>query len=297
MRPIVLSHVQTRQFPRKPAVPGTITLSPDLGLSRIEATLGPEGILLPDGQRLGWDVLEEIDRSENACFVIRDGRPEKILTFSNLTNRSCSLMPTAGAPTMLVAGFTMHRIVDCDPCEDARAKIRAIAPIRGCVLDTATGLGYTAIEASRTAGQVHTIELDPATEEIARQNPWSRALFEHPNIVRHRGDSCELVDTFADGMFDRIIHDPPVVSLAGELYGGEFYRKLYRVLSGKGRLFHYVGNPASRAIANTTRGVSERLRAAGFARIRPCPEAFGVVAEKHSPPRSRTPLVGIDEGL
>ncbi len=258
----------------------TITVSPDLGLTTIEATLGPEGILFPDGQRLSWEAIEEIDNAENACFTIRDGRPEKILILSTVTNRVCSLMPTAGAPTMLVAGFTMHRIVDCDPYEDTLAKVKAIAPIRGCVLDTATGLGYTAIEASRTAAQVHTIELDPAAQEIARQNPWSRALFDRPNIVRHLGDSYDVVDTFAEGMFDRIIHDPPVLSLAGQLYAGEFYRKLYRVLGKRGRLFHYIGNPASRAIANTTRGVSARLRAAGFSRTRLCPQAFGVVAEK-----------------
>ena len=31
---------------------------------------------------------------------------------------------------------------------------------------------------------------------------------------------------------------------------------------------------------NVTRGVSDRLRTAGFSRVRPRPEAFGVVAEK-----------------
>jgi uncharacterized protein len=280
MWPVVLSHRQTRQLPRRMEASETIILSPDLGLSRVEATLGPAGLLFSDGQRLGWDEIEEIDKAENACFIIRDGRLEKILTFSALTNRSCSLMPTAGAPTMLVAGFTMHRIVDCDPGQDTGAKIGAVAPIRGCVLDTATGLGYTAIEASRTAALVHTIELDPATQEIARQNPWSRGLFDRPNIIRHLGDSYDLVDTFADGMFDRIIHDPPVLSLAGQLYAGEFYRKLHRVLGKRGRLYHYIGNPTSRSIANTTRGVAERLRAAGFSRTRLCPEAFGIVAEK-----------------
>jgi uncharacterized protein len=280
MWPIVLSHRQTRHLPRERNVSQSITLSPDLGLSTLPMTLGPEGLLLPDGQLLSWDGINEIESAENACFVVRDGRPEKILTFSALTNRACSLMPTAGAPTMLVAGFTMHRIVDCDPYEDAQAKVRAIAPIKGCVLDTATGLGYTAIEASRTAVQVHTIELDPATQDIARQNPWSRALFEQANIRRHLGDSYDLVDTFAEGTFDRIVHDPPVLGLAGQLYAGEFYRKLHRVLGKNGRLFHYVGNPASRSIAQATRGICARLSAAGFSRTRLCPQAFGVVADK-----------------
>jgi predicted methyltransferase len=280
MVPIVLSYVQTQHLPRNRVAPETIRLSPDLGLSQIEATLGPEGLVFSNGERLGWDAIAEIDGARKSCFVIRDGRPEKILVFSAATNRVCSLMPTASAPSLLVAGFTMYRIDDCDPREDTLAKIAAIAPVTGCVLDTATGLGYTAIEAARTAAQVHTIELDPGTQEIARQNPWSRALFGLPNISRHMGDSYEVVDTFAAGMFDRIIHDPPALSLAGQLYAGEFYRKLYRVLGTKGRLFHYIGNPASRSIASMTRGVCERLRAAGFSRTRPCPEAFGVLADK-----------------
>ena len=148
------------------------------------------------------------------------------------------------------------------------------------MLDTCTGLGYTAIEAARTAAAVYTIEIDPGAQAIARQNPWSRALFDNAVITRHLGDSAELVDTFPAGMFDRIIHDPPVVSLAGHLYGAEFYRKLHRVLGAKGRLFHYIGNPESRSMMTVTRGVIERLRVAGFSRARPCPEAFGVVAGK-----------------
>jgi hypothetical protein len=252
----------------------------DLGLTTIEATIDPEGLVLPDGSHLDWNAIDEITHSQNGCFVIKDGQPEKIQSFSATTNRVCSLMPTAGAPTMLVAGFTMHRIKGRDPYQDGLAKVKAIAPIRGLVLDTATGLGYTAIEAARTATHVHTIELDPVTQEIARQNPWSRTLFDNPLIIQHLGDSDDLVETFPSGMFDRIIHDPPVVSLAGHLYGAEFYRKLHRVLAEKGRLFHYIGNPKSRSMMSVTRGVGDRLRAAGFSRVRPSPDAFGVVAEK-----------------
>ena len=284
MSPVILSRFQTRRLPRNRESPAGVTLSPDLRLTTIEATLGPEGLSLPNGQHLDWDAIDEINDSENGCFAIEGGRPVKIQAFSATTDRVCSLMPTAGAPTMLVAGFTMHRIKGCDPYQDALAKVRAIAPIRGIVLDTATGLGYTAIEAARTAAEVHTIEFDPGAREISRQNPWSQALFDHPAITRHMGDSDELIDTFPAGMFDRIIHDPPVVSLAGHLYGGEFYRKLYRVLATKGRLFHYVGNPDSRSAMKVTEGVARRLREAGFSRVRPCPEAFGVVAEKRSGP-------------
>src|SRR5947209_10717808 len=192
----------------------------------------------------------------------------------------CSLLPTRGTPSMLIAGFTMHRIVDIDPMEDTLKKVATLAPIVGRVLDTATGLGYTAIEAAKTAEQVITIELDPGAQEIARLNPWSRALFDHPRIQQLLGDACAVVPTFPAESFSRIIHDPPVFSLAGELYSGAFYQQLYRVLKRGGRLFHYIGDLNSKSSGTITKGVLRRLQEAGFSRVVRKPEAFGVVAYK-----------------
>jgi predicted methyltransferase len=159
-------------------------------------------------------------------------------------------------------------------------KIKAIRPVTGEVLDTTTGLGYTAIEAAKTADHVTTIELDPTVLAIARQNPWSQRLFNNPTISQVIGDSFEVVQELEDSRFSRIIHDPPAFSLAGQLYSGEFYGQLHRVLKSGGRLFHYVGSPDTRSGRNITRGVSERLLATGFSRVRRRPRAFGVVAYK-----------------
>jgi predicted methyltransferase len=181
---------------------------------------------------------------------------------------------------MLIAGFTMHRIVNIDPLQDTLKKVATIAPLVGRVLDTATGLGYTAIEAAKSAEQVITIELDPGAQEIARQNPWSRNLFDNPRIQQMMGDAYEVVPTFADGTFDRIIHDPPVFSLAGELYSKTFYLQLYRILKRGGRLFHYIGDLNSKSSGTVTRGALKRLQEAGFSRVVRRPEAYGVVAYK-----------------
>ncbi|MDQ3328691.1 MAG: RsmD family RNA methyltransferase, partial [Chloroflexota bacterium] len=167
-----------------------------------------------------------------------------------------------------------------EPYADTLAKIRAAAPVIGEVLDTTTGLGYTAIQAARTATAVTTIELDPAVLAIARENPWSRDLFENPRIRQLVGDSAEVVAEMPNGAFDQIIHDPPTISLAGELYGGAFYRQLYRVLRSRGRLFHYIGNPESNLGGKVSRGVVRRLHEAGFSRVIGKPEAFGVLATK-----------------
>ena len=181
---------------------------------------------------------------------------------------------------MLIAGFSMHRIGDIDPMQDTLKKVATIAPLIGNVLDTATGLGYTAIEAAKTATQVISIELDPGAQEMARQNPWSRNLFGNPKIQQVLGNAYEVVPTFEDNSFDRIIHDPPVFSLAGELYSGAFYRELYRVLKRNGRLFHYIGDLNSKSSGTVTRGALKRLQEAGFTRVVKRPEAFGVVAYK-----------------
>lgn len=279
MGEVVLEYSQAAILLRARAAGATrVRVSLDLGLSASEVELTAEGAALPDARLVAWATLERIAGAENVCFVVEDGAAHEIRVFSPRTNWVRSLMPTSGAPTMLVSGIAMHRIKGTEPHRDTLAKIAAIAPIAGRVLDTATGLGYTAIEAAKTADEVVTIELDPAGLEVARLNPWSRELFDHPRIRQVIGDAAEVIAEFADHAFDRIIHDPPMVALAGELYSGAFYAQLARVLARKGRLFHYIGDPESATGRRVTAGVIRRLGEAGFARVVRHPEAFGVVA-------------------
>jgi predicted methyltransferase len=278
---IVLSHIQAeallnayrmRQF--------SVITSLDLGLSTSSVKLSVEGVTFPDGQQLSWAHIAEIIRTENACFRLEANSLQKIQAFSEETNRFCSLMPTTGAPTLLIAGFPMHRIKNTDPYRDTLSKIKAIAPVSERVLDTTTGLGYTAIEASRTAQEVITVELDPTVLEIARQNPWSANLFNSSKISQLVGDSSEVITEFPNGAFTHIVHDPPTFSLAGELYSGVFYRELFRVLRRGGRLFHYIGDLDSQLGHRVAKGAIQRLKEAGFANAKPYPLAFGIVASK-----------------
>ncbi len=279
--PIVLSFIQTQLLLQaQQAGKHRVEVSPDLGLTTVELVIEPEGAHFPNGELLRWDAIEKISASANNCFVIEDSEPRKIQLFSEFTNRLYSLMPTPAAPTMLVSGIPMHRIKGTDPYRDTLEKIKTVRPVVGHVLDTATGLGYTAIEAAKTADHVVTVELDPAALEIARLNPWSQALFDNPKITQRIGDSYDVVEEFDDQTFTRIIHDPPAFRLAGHLYSGEFYAELHRVLRRGGRLFHYVGNPESKSGGNITRGVMRRLQEAGFSRVARRPRAFGVVAFK-----------------
>jgi uncharacterized protein len=280
-QPIILSYVQAESLLKaKQQGKASIEISPDLGLSAVMVTLTSVGISFPNGERLDWQGVGKISKSEVNCFILEGDTARPIQVFSEYTNRVCSLMPTRVAPSMLIAGFVMHRIKDIDPMQDTLRKIAAISPVVGRVLDTATGLGYTAIEAAKTADEVVTIELDPGAQEIARLNPWSQGLFHSSKIRQIMGDAYEVVQTFEDGSFERIIHDPPTFSLAGELYSGVFYQQLFRVLKRGGRLYHYIGDPNSKASGGVTKGALKRLQEAGFARVVRRPEAYGVVAYK-----------------
>jgi predicted methyltransferase len=277
--PIVLSHMQIEPLLRaRAANEASATTSADLGRTETRVTLDDEGILYPTGERLRWEDAARIVKNNSVCFTLSGDEIAEIRVFSQTTNWVRSLYPTQSAPTMLVSGVPMHRIKDTDPWRDTLAKVKTIAPIMGRVLDTATGLGYTAIVAAETAAEVVTIELDPAGLEIARANPWSRDLFERANIQQLIGDAADIIPTLDATSFARILHDPPQLSLAGHLYSEEFYRELRRVLARGGRLFHYIGDPNSPFGSRTTSGVMRRLHNAGFARVVRRPEAFGLVA-------------------
>jgi len=277
----VFSHYQARpllEYRHTPSV--NAQLSPDLGLSKVDVRIEPQGVAFQDGSILDWEMIDEICAARNNCFLLAEGQLHKIILYSEQTGRVYSLMPTASAPTMLISGVPMHRIKDTDPYQDTLEKMRALRPVVGQVLDTATGLGYTAIQASQTAGRVTTIELEQAALEIARLNPWSQGLFDNPMIDQRIGDSAELIRDFEDGSFTCILHDPPAFSLAGQLYSSEFYAQLYRVLTRRGRLFHYIGDPESKSGHNITRGVVRRLQEVGFHKVKVQPRAFGVTSSK-----------------
>jgi len=277
----VLSRFQAEPLldARRQGLPA-VTASLDLGYSTRRVELTAAGIAWGPGQTLGWEPLAAIAASENGCFRVREGEIEELKGYCEETRHPYRLLPTAEAPVLLLAGFTMHRFKDVAPTWAAREMVRALGPLRGRVLDTATGLGYTAIAAAGQGVEVETIELDPGSVEMARANPWSQELFSSPRIHRLTGDCAEWIATCPAGRFTGIVHDPPSMSLAGDLYGGAFYRELARVLEPRGRLFHYIGDPVSGLGGRVTEGVVRRLKEAGFRQVRAQPRAFGVLAMK-----------------
>lgn len=261
-----------------------IGVSLDLGLTEDAVRIDKEGFALPDGVRLFIKDVDKMLKDEESCFILaKNSQILKAMFF--MENKLYKLVPTGlkTPPTLAISGVRMHRVKDTNPLKDAQSKIRAISPVEGKkVLDTCMGLGYSAIDARKAgAHEVVCFEKHAGVVEMSKVNPWSARLWTDGRIRVVEGDVFSGVDSFDGEYFDRIIHDPPAFALAGQLYSGEFYLKLYRVLSCGGILYHYVGSPGSRyRDKNLLSGVIHRLKECGFTRVRTYSDALGVVAGK-----------------
>jgi len=206
----------------------------------------------------------------------------EIKFYSEKTGRFYRLIRTSTWPCLEISGIHMHRADAVDPKTDAILKIKALGKIYGVILDCCTGLGYTAILAAkaRSVKKIITIEKDENVILIAKRNPFSRLLFENRKIHLIIGDAFQEIRKFNDKRFNFIIHDPPRISIAPELYSLEFYRHLWRVLKDNGRILHYVGRPGLKQGKRYLKGVIKRLRLAGFSRIRKVEYAQSLLIEK-----------------
>src|SRR3954471_18060506 len=102
--PIVLSYVQVEPIlaARQRGLT-SVEVSPDLGISRVNAIITAAGVHFPSGEQLDWQQVEKIKQAHNNCFIVEDGTIKTIQVFSEYTNRVCSLLPTLHAPSMLIA--------------------------------------------------------------------------------------------------------------------------------------------------------------------------------------------------
>jgi predicted methyltransferase len=94
-------------------------------------------------------------------------------------------------------------------------------------------------------------------------NPWSPAA--DPRLELVHADVTDRIDALDDASFDAVLHDPPRFGTAGDLYAGEFYGQLQRVLRRRGRLFHYTGTPNRLTSGRDVPAeIARRLAAHGF---------------------------------
>jgi len=220
--------------------------------------------------RVGPHILQRSElrraRRANVLYGMRNERLEKLQLFRE---RLYKLAPTPGFPALEIDGIRMHRTQGMLPEAEAEVKVKCLDLRRGqSMLDICTGLGYSAQAAARRGVAVVTLEKDEAVLELARENPRSLEFFRFVSLGQIRPvicDAARFIEVLPAGSFDRIMHDPPTFSLAGELYSLGFYVELRRVIREDGLMLHYTGQPGSRyRRLDLGRSVSKRLREAGF---------------------------------
>jgi len=252
--------------------------SVDLNKSSCSLEVSANQVVFDRCNILRKDDLLRISRKENRVFVL-ENNDLRILEYRN--DGYYKLVPTEHAPTVEIDGIKMHRSKGISPFEDARLKTKQVVRSGGRVLDTCGGLGYTAIWSVRLgAREVVSVECNEFIQKLRRENPWSEELTNR-KIKLISGNVAEYISVLETESFDSVIHDPPRLSLAGDLYGEAFYRELQRVLMNKGKLFHYTGNPyIARRGTTFLANVAKRLQSVGFKKVLLKPHLLGIKAVK-----------------
>ncbi|MFH1211604.1 MAG: methyltransferase domain-containing protein [Candidatus Woesearchaeota archaeon] len=278
-KPVILTKKEAEKIMRKASSgeKGKINVSFDLGVSYVPVDVDSDSFSAND-QCIPVAWLSRI--KENACYVFKENEFRKIALFSEETNFYYKLLPSQDWPTITLSSTPMHRHVNLSPKKDTALKILAVSPVKGRVLDTCCGLGYTAIAAAKHAAEVHVFERDENVLAIAGYNPYSQDLFLNKKIRLCRGNVFDGIKNFPHNFFDRIIHDPPTLKYSPELYSNEFYLQIFRVLKPGGLLYHYTPCPHKTKKRLFYPKVMKRLADAGFKDVKYIEEASGVRAKK-----------------
>lgn len=241
-------------------------ISTDLGKTTQEVLIVKEsftigGVKVPLKAFLGL--------KEGTIYVFEDKKFKSIDFFSDETNLFYKLVPTKNWPTVMLSSVPMHRFKTVSPKTSAFLMIEEVSPLRGKVLDTCCGLGYTAILAAQNpkVETVRTFEVDENVLRIAEYNPYSEELFSNKKIQIKKGNVFEEVKNLENNYFDRIVHDPPTISFGTELYSETFYKGLFRVAKSGAVLYHYCPNPGKTKGKEFYPSIEKWLIAAGFKQV------------------------------
>jgi predicted methyltransferase len=254
-----------------------VKLSLDLNMTITEIETSKDSFNVA-GIELGIADLNKID--EGACYVLFEGKLQKLALFSEETNFYYKLVPTNDWPTITLSSTPMHRHTKITPRHDTKSKIKEISPVKGRVLDTCCGLGYTAVMSAKFANEVYTFEHDKNMLYMAGFNPHSQDLFSNKKIKVVQKDVFEGIKEFKNNFFDRIIHDPPTFKYSPMLYSSEFYNELLRVLRPSGILYHYAPAPQKTHDRQFYTSIIKRLKEAGFRNVEYHEASSGIRAVK-----------------
>lgn len=208
-------------------------------------------------------IENKLIEKNNKYYIQKGKELEKVAIF---TDHYYSLKPCNGIPLLEIDGIRMHLIKDYsnpllfpkDAIKEMKIKSTDI------VLDTCGGLGYFAIEASKKAKKVISCELKKEVLQLGKLNPFSKDYFNNKNIEIKNKSCFDFIKTLDKESIDIVMHDPPTILIAGELYSLEFYKQVFRVLRTSGLFFHYIGNVGKNKGRRFDLEIIKRLNEAGF---------------------------------
>jgi uncharacterized protein len=211
-------------------------------------------IRLPNNQKFNFP--DSFNPEIDICYKIRENQVFPMQLFNDDTGFFYKLVPTSYRPILRISATQMHKKPFLDYIQNNKPK--------GLILDAGTGLGYSAIIASKTADQVITVEWDEYVLEIASNNPHSYELFESTNIKSIHGDVTEIIKQFPDKYFDNIIQDGGMPKSSGNFFSQEQAFQLYRVIKQAGKLFFYLPKKGKHKGRDFALEQRVRMQNAGF---------------------------------
>jgi uncharacterized protein len=257
MGPLLTQQVHAQLRAAQQANAATVACSLDLGRTTSSVTLHSDGWIW---QGQVFPYLQTC--KDRTIYYWADAMFQPV---SRFTTALIKLVPTEwGPPTFEIDGIKMLPTLQVSPYADAERKVRLIQPRGKVILDTCGGLGYFAAWCVQgQARQILSYEKNAEVIWLRSLNPWSPPA--DAVLTLTHADITEQIALLAAGSIDAILHDPPRFGIAGELYSQAFYNELARVLTRKGKLFHYTGSPnkltSGRDVPNE---VVKRLQKAGF---------------------------------
>lgn len=216
-------------------------------------------------------IIPKIKPKDKSCYLFKDNKFQKIQFFSQETNKLYKLIPTKEKPILKISSTPMHKKDFVDLIKNSK--------LTGKILDSGTGLGYTAIEASKTADELITVEIDKNVIEIAKLNHYSKDLFEKENIKLINADLIEEIKKFKDDSFDNVVLDTGIFRECGEVFSLSNYKEIYRILKKQGKLYHYVPSPEIKKGRSLISEVINRLKQLSFKNIQKIKD-YAIIAQK-----------------
>lgn len=201
--------------------------------------------------------IPQIREDDKSCYLIVDDKIELVQYSSG--EGIYKLVPTSFRPIMQISGTSMHKQEFIERIERSK--------LYGKILDSGTGLGYTAIMAGKSAKQVVTIEIDEQVIEMQKINPFSQWLFKNKKIERIQGDLTKEIKKFQDREFNFIILDGGTPRSSGDFFSPRNYEQVFRVLRFGGKLYHYVPNYHINRGEDFAGKISNILKKVGFKKI------------------------------